>query len=89
MKSKIGLKTFFKLSRDISYAIRTGFGVSFQPPNDFEVTFIVFKKYPFFDEKTRGAFLDLIGHSLTKPYFFFKKSIFSKTIKVSLKSFEW
>ena len=58
-RQKSILKTFFKLSRDISYANRAGFGVSFQSPNDFEVTYIVFKKYPFFDEKTRKDFLTL------------------------------
>ena len=67
------LKKFFKLSVDVSSTIRTGFGVLLQPPNDLEVTYIVFKKYRFFDEKTKGAFFDLHTPFLYKTSFFHQK----------------
>ena len=70
---------FLKLWGNISYCIWTGFEVLFQPLNDFQPTFTVFEKNPFFDEK--NAFLVRDGLWVQKwewTFFLIKKSIFFK-----------
>ena len=50
IKKSIFLK-FLKLWGHVSYCIRTGFEVLFQPLNDFQPTFTVFEKNPFLGKK--------------------------------------
>ena len=80
---------FLKLWGNVSYCIRTGFEVLFQPLNDFQPTFTVFEKNPFFDEK--NAFFGkgwLMSSKMRMNVFFYQKiDFFSKTMRVGSKSF--
>ena len=68
-----------KLSATVSHRIRNGFGVLFQPLNDFEPTLIVFEKNRFLIKKTFILIFELISHPLPKNAFFFiEKRIFFK-----------
>ena len=68
-----------KLSATVSHRIRNGFGVLFQPLNDFEPTLIVFEKNRFFDKKNVHSHFWTHKPSLTKKrVFFIEKRIFFK-----------
>ena len=68
-----------KLSATVSHRIRNGFGVLFQPLNDFEPTLIVFEKNRFFDKKKRSfSFLNSYAIPYQKRVFFHRKRIFFK-----------